>query len=260
MTRLPISVCLISGAEAERLGRALDSVSGWTSELIVVLNEEVQDGTEAIARARGAHVFREAWKGYLAQKNSAVEKASQEWVFGLDADEVVSVELQHELHDLFSNDARLAPYAAFSFPRLSWYCGRWIRHGDWYPDRKVRLWRREKGRWAGNHVHTAVNADGREGSLERNLLHYSMDGLSDLVRKTMVYSDAFLRERLASGKPVSCFDVWARPLWRFMRGYFFRLGFLDGWQGSHVAWMGAFYTFIRYARVLEAQRKTAQGK
>src|SRR6478735_2460232 len=106
MATLPISVCMVSSAEAHRIGRALASVSGWTSETIVVLNQEVADGTEEVARKHGAKVFREPWKGYIAQKNSAADKTTQSWLFNLDADEVVSAELREEIQSVFSDGGK----------------------------------------------------------------------------------------------------------------------------------------------------------
>jgi glycosyltransferase involved in cell wall biosynthesis len=159
MNRLPISVCMISGAEARRIGRALESVAGWTGEIIVVLNEDVRDGTEEIALKHGAKVFREPWKGHVAQKNSAANKAGQDWILGLDADEEVSAELRQEIATTLQNPAAAVGKAAFSFPRLNYYCGRWIRHGDWYPDRKTRLWRRGKGRWGGEDPHDRLEVE-----------------------------------------------------------------------------------------------------
>ncbi|HZT23127.1 MAG TPA: glycosyltransferase family 2 protein [Verrucomicrobiae bacterium] len=142
MLKLPISVCLIAGNEARRIRRALESVAGWTSEIIVVLNDDVNDGTDKIAESFGAKVFREPWKGHIAQKNSAAARAGAEWILGLDADEAVSPELREEIEKRFAAPENLQPFAAFSFPRCTFYCGRWIRHGDWYPDRQIRLWRR----------------------------------------------------------------------------------------------------------------------
>src|SRR5258706_6407173 len=114
MNRLPISVCMISGAEASRIGRALESVAEWTAEISVVLNAEVADGTEEIARNYGARVFREAWKGHIAQKNSAAARAGRDWLLGLDADEVVSAALREEIQGLFEDEAKLQQNAAFS--------------------------------------------------------------------------------------------------------------------------------------------------
>jgi glycosyltransferase involved in cell wall biosynthesis len=245
---------MIAGAEADRIRRALESTAGWVSEIIVVINDDVADGTDTIAESFGAKIFREPWKGHIAQKNSAAEKASCEWILGLDADEEVSSALRGEILKLFSDAKKLEPFAAFSFPRCSFYCGRWIRHGDWYPDRKVRLWRRGQARWGGINPHDAVQVSGRIGGLKNDLFHYSMNDLDHHVRKTMAYSDIFLRRQLKSGRAGGGFDMWFRPWWRFVRGYFLRLGFLDGWQGYAIARIVAFETFLRYAKIREAQK------
>jgi glycosyltransferase involved in cell wall biosynthesis len=253
MTRLPISVCLISGPEALRISRALESVAGWTSEIIVVLNEEVHDSTEEIARQHGAQVFREPWKGYLAQKNSASDKATQPWVFNLDADETVSPQLRDELLNLFADETRIASFTAFNSPRLSWFCGRWIRHGDWYPDRLTRLWRRGQARWGGVDPHARLLVDGPVGRLNGDLHHYSTESIDRRVQKIIPFSDEFVHQHVsASGTPGS-FDLVVRPLWRFMRAYFIRLGFLDGWQGYYIASHTAFSTLVRYAKLREAR-------
>src|SRR5437899_2607062 len=237
MNRLPISICMVSGAEAQRIGRALESVAAWATEIIVVLNSEVSDGTDEIATRHGAQVFREPWKGFVGQKNSAAEKATQPWLFNLDADEMVSPALAEELSRIFDTRSRsggaeaqistaredgkeklepakelrrpegedgplsptLSPsegerektglvggphatrnadfdsahagcYAAYEFPRCSFYCGRWIRHGDWYPDRVLRLWLRDKGRWVGDEPHARLEITGRVGRLRSDLL------------------------------------------------------------------------------------------
>ncbi|MGO8928523.1 MAG: glycosyltransferase family 2 protein [Limisphaerales bacterium] len=249
--RLPISVCMISEAEASRIGRALESVAGFATEIIVVLNAEVADGTGRIAAEHGAKVFREPWKGFVAQKNLAQAKATQPWVFGLDADEVVSAELRDELFALFAQ--RPDRGAAYSFPRRSFYLGRWIRHGDWYPDRCVRLWQRDKGRWGGVDPHAALEVDGEIRRLRHDLLHYTSDTLNRQVSKTVRYADDFVRHCAEQGRRITFVDLLARPAWRFVRAYFLKLGFLDNWQGLSIAWMTAFYTFLRYAKAREAQ-------
>jgi glycosyltransferase involved in cell wall biosynthesis len=243
---------MVSGAEAGRIGRALESVAAWTSELIVVLNQEVTDQTEEAARRYGAKVFREPWKGYLAQKNSAAEKCAQSWLFNLDADEVVSPELREELLARFADPAVLEPYAALSCPRLSWFCGRWIRHGDWYPDRLTRFWRRGLGRWSGVDPHPYVKVDGAVKNLRGELRHYSSDSINGRLKKIVHFSDEFVRQHAATGRPPGPFDLLARPLWRFFRAYFIRRGFLDGWQGYYIASHTAFATLARYAKLREA--------
>jgi len=255
MDRLPISVCLISGPEASRIGRALESVSGWTSEIVVVLNEEVQDGTEEIASKFGAKVFREPWKGFRDQKNSAAQKARQEWVLNLDADEAVSPELREEIRRTLGGVGNTGQFAAFSFPRLSWYCGRWIRHGDWYPDRVVRLWRKASAAWGGEGIHERLEVSGAIGRLRSNLLHYSNQSINGQLDKIASYSDPFVSACLAKGRTASWLDLAVRPAWKFVRAYFLRLGFLDGWPGYYIAWVGAFSTVTRYAKVREAGRK-----
>ena len=253
---LPISVCLISAAEVSRIGRALASVAGWTSEIVVVLNQEVADGTAEVATGYGAKVFREPWKGFIAQKNSVTEKAGCEWILGLDADEVVSAPLREEIQ------ARLASrgaegFAAFSFPRRTWYCGRWIGHGDWYPDRQVRLWRRGSARWGGMDPHARLLVHGRIRKLRADLHHYTNDSITQHVQKIMPYAQEFVRESLAGRRSAGDFDLFVRPFWRFVRAYFLRLGFLDGWQGYYIAWLNAFSSVTRYA-LLREPRSTSQ--
>jgi glycosyltransferase involved in cell wall biosynthesis len=252
MSTPSISVCMISGAEATRIGRALASVADWTTERLVVLNDGVADGTDAVAQRYGAKVFREPWKGHIAQKNSVAGKATGEWLLGLDADEAVSTELKTEVLATVSDPARHRDLAAFSFPRLSWCCGRWIRHGDWYPDRKTRLWRRGQAHWGGVDPHDKLVVNGRSGKLRGDLLHYPGDTIDSLVLKIIPFSDGFVREHAGRGLP-GPFGLIARPAWRFVRAYFLRLGFLDGWPGYYLARINAFGALVRYAKLREAQ-------
>jgi len=243
---------MTSAAEAGRIGRALESVAGWTSEIIVVLNQEVMDGTEEIARQHGAKVFREPWKGYIGQMNSAAQKAAGEWILGLDADEAVSPELRQEIESLFAHKSTTDGFAAFSFPRLSWYCERWIRHGDWYPDRQTRLWRRGRAQWGGVDPHAKLQVDGAIRKLRGDLHHYSRPSINDHLRKIIPFSDEFVRQHVGTGGKPSVFDMTLRPCWRFFRAYCLRLGFLDGWPGYYIACHTAFSTLVRYAKLREA--------
>lgn len=248
--RLPISVCLIASNEARRIRGTLESVAVWAGEIVVVLNDDVNDGTDQIAESFGAKVFREPWKGFGAQKNSAAAKCTQPWLLNLDADEVVSPDLQKEI--AFAVSRADTSYVAYEFPRCTFFCGRWIRHGDWYPDRVLRLWRRGTARWSEG-LHERLEVKGRIGRLYHDLLHHSMESLDHLVLKTLKYVNEFTRASAEKKQTVAFFDILFRPLWRFWRGYLFRLGFLDGWQGFTIAWFGAFYTFLRYASVYESQ-------
>lgn len=249
---LPISVCLIAGNEAHRIGRLLESVAGWTTEIIVVLNDEVNDGTDKIAGSFGAKVFREPWKGFGPQKNSAVAKATQDWLLNLDADEEVTPELREEIRQTVNSPGDCS---AFSFPRLTQFCGRWIRHGDWYPDYQTRLWRRGQARWSDALVHETPEIKGRVGRLRSELRHYSMESIEHQIQKTIRYADDFAASCRRRGRKAGFRDLVFRPPWRFLRSYFLKLGFLDGWRGMSIAWMTAFYTFLRYHKVLEAQSR-----
>ena len=249
-SKLPVSVCLIAGNEAHRITPALQSVADWAGEIIVVLNHDVNDGTDKLAEAFGAKVFRETWKGFGPQKNSAVAKATQDWILNLDADEEITSALRAEIQRAVGEPGA---HAAFSFPRLTQFCGRWIRHGDWYPDRQTRLWRRGQVRWSDAQVHESPQVNGTVGKLHAELRHYLTETIDHQIRKISTYTEAFARAAAEQNRRVGRFDLLTRPGWRFVRSYFFRLGFLDGWQGIYIAWMTAFYTATRYAKIRAAQ-------
>ena len=255
-SRLPISVCLVSGAEAHRIGQTLESVVALAEEIIVVLNEEVHDGTEEVALRYKAKVFREPWKGFIGQKNSAAAKATQPWLLNLDADEVVTPKLAEEIRVVVNNSQ--PSHAAYEFPRCTFYCGRWIRHGDWYPDRVLRLWQRGKAKWAGEEPHARLEVAGRAGRLRSDLLHYTNESIDHGLAKITSYSSDFVRQQLARGRSPRFLDLAFRPGWRFVRSYLIRLGFLDGWPGYYIAWMNAFSTATRYAKVLEARQTSVK--
>ena len=249
-SKLPVSVCIIAGNEALRISRTLQSVVGWATEIIVVLNDDVNDGTDKIAESFDAKIFREPWKGFGPQKNSAVAKASQDWLLNLDADEEVPAALRVEIQRAISEPGS---HAAFCFPRLTQFCGRWIRHGDWYPDLQTRLWRRGQACWSDAQVHESPQVNGTVGRFHAELRHHLTETIDHQIRKISTYTEAFSRGAEAQNRSVGGLDLLARPFWRFVRSYFFRLGFLDGWQGIYIAWMTAFYTATRYAKIRAAQ-------
>ncbi len=242
---------MISGAEAHRIERALQSVADWTAEIVIVLNADVQDETEAIAKRYGAIVARETWKGFVGQKNSAADRAAQPWILGLDADEVVPLALQEEIARTVTSSAQPQTHGAFSFPRCTYYCGRWIRHGDWYPDRVTRLWRKSAARWAGIEPHAYLDVQGVTGRLHSDLHHFSNESIDRQIAKIAPYSDSFVQHCLQHQRNAGVLDLAIRPWWRFLRAYIFKRGFLDGWPGYYIAWLSAFSTVTRYAKVRE---------
>lgn len=249
MKRLPISVCIISGAEAHRIRRCLESVDKWTTEIIVVINPEVEDGTDAIARSFGAKIHRHPWQGFREQKNLALGYATEPWVLSLDADEEVSGELRHSIRHFFEGGHHR--YDAARFARKVWFLGRWITHGDWYPDRVLRLFKRESGKWAGSSEHCAVEVKGACTTLHGDLLHYSNPNIRSYVDKINYFADIFLQRQLAEHKRWSAVGAIFRSAWRFVRAYIFRRGFLDGYPGFFIAASTAYSTLVRHSRLFE---------
>jgi glycosyltransferase involved in cell wall biosynthesis len=249
MTRLPISVCMISGAEAHRISLALASVAEWAAEIIVVLNEEVGDGTEEIASNHGAIVHRHEWQGFREQKNLVGSYASQPWILQLDADEEVSAELRDELFRFFEGEQER--FAGASFPRKVWFLGRWITHGDWYPDSVLRLYRRNAGHWGGSAEHCFVELKGAEKKFSADLFHYSNPTITHYLQKFPYYANLYLQRQITAGERWSAPAAITRSLWRFVRAYFLRLGFLDGYPGFFIAFSTAYATLFRHTRLYE---------
>ena len=252
---LPISVCLVAGNEAHRIRRTLASVQGWTSEIILAIDDTVTDGTDKIAESFGAKVFSQPWRGHAAHRNFASTHATQPWLLAIDADEVVSDSLRDEIIVAFEKlDPQTLP-AAYSFPRLSFFGGRWIRHGNWYPDRKVRLWRKDAGQWEGD-PHEKLVLRGTVVPLRADLLHFSNENIDQLLGKIRIVSTIFAQQSQTRQRRTRWTDLAIRPFWKFFRAYVLRRGFLDGWPGYFIAWMDAFSTVTRYAKVVEAGQQT----
>lgn len=240
---------MISGAEAARIGRALASVADWTSEIVVVLNEEVQDGTEEIAKKYGAKVVRERWHGFRDQKKIALRLVSQPWVLCLDTDEEVSSELRNSIRQFVSAPGER--FVGAYFPRKVWFLGRWIKHGDWYPDYSLRLIKNGCGKWGGSPEHDKIEPDGPVTKLSGDLFHYTNPTIGDCVRKINQFSDYYLQRQLDSKAAWSAPAVVTRSVWRFFRAYIFRLGFLDGYPGFFIAASNAYATLVKHSRLYE---------
>ena len=253
MTKLPITVCLIAGNEAHRIARSLASVKAWVSEIVLVIDHKVTDGTDQVGKAHGARVFCQPWQGHAGHRNFATQQATQPWMLAIDADEVVSDQLREEIIALFQNEAGKDSAVAYSFPRLSFFCGRWIRHGNWYPDRKVRLWKKGSAEWQGN-PHEKLVVQGNIRRLRGDLFHFSNESIDQLLGKISPVSTLHLNRTQAQGKRVGWVELLVRPGWKFFRAYVIRRGFLDGWQGYFIAWMEAFSTVTRYAKALDSQQ------
>jgi glycosyltransferase involved in cell wall biosynthesis len=245
---LPIAVSMTARNEARNLPRSLGSVRDWVEEIVVVVNDST-DGTEDVARGFGARVIAHPWQGYRDQKRFALAQASAEWVLALDADEEVSPALREDIFRFFEGDHMR--FAGAMFPRKVWFLGRWITHGDWYPDWSLRLFRRGEGQWEGSPEHDKIVLRGECKRLSGDLHHYSNPTLCSHVDKITVFSDYFLQRQLERGRRWSGAESVFRPWWRFFRAYVLRCGFLDGYPGYYIAKATAFATLVRYSRLYE---------
>jgi len=250
---LPISVVIVAKNEALNLPRCLASVQGWVTEIVVLLNDTTDDSA-AIARNHGATVHEQPWLGYRDTKNAALDLASSNWVLSLDADEEVSPALRASLTAFIAHPDR-DTFAGAKFPRKVWFIDRWITHGDWYPDHSLRLLDRTKARWGGDaHVHEKITTQGPIAKLPGDLHHYSFPTLSSHVDKINLFADLFLKQKISNGGKFSALSAIMHTLWRFLRAYVFRAGFLDGYPGLYIASATAFSAFVRYSRLYEHER------
>jgi glycosyltransferase involved in cell wall biosynthesis len=284
-----LSVVIITHNEEASLGRTLESVQPLVSNgkgEIIVVDSGSTDRTVEVAKSFAARVFIEEWKGYAAQKNSAIDKAIGDWVLSLDADEEVDRDLQQALgdtvdglervaalqqakaHDLTVEDARSdgeypintildGGFSGLWVPRKNQFLGRWLRHGGFWPDPKLRFFRRGSGRFEDRAVHEDVRLDGKTGQIRYgSLIHHSYPTLSDYIEHMNRYSSLGAEMVVARGKVrFSVINIVARPLATFVYNYLFRLGFLDGREGLLLHLYHAAYVSWKYAKAWELSRK-----
>lgn len=252
---MKISATIITLDEEENLGRCLASLRGVADEVVVV-DSGSRDGTERIAREHGAVFVHQDWLGYGPQKNVATAHASSEWVLSLDADEVLSDELRDSILRLKAE----GPLAdGYQMNRLNWYCGRFLRHSGWYPDRKLRLWRKGTARWADASIHelAEVAPGARVARLRGDLLHYTIrdraQHLRTIERFTTLSAEALLRD----GKGAQSWRRFVSPAASFFRGYVLKGGFLDGKAGWDVCRLSAYATWLKYEKLGHLRREAA---
>jgi len=248
-----LSVVMIVRDEEAALGDALESVS--FADEIVVVDSGSRDRTVEIARSRGAKVVvSEGWPGFGPQKNRALAEATRDWVLSIDADERVTPELAGEIRAIVSGN-NPATHDAYDVPRLSSYCGKFMRHGGWWPDRVTRLFRRGRARFSDDLVHERVVVEGTTGLLAGKLLHHAFDDLEEVLRKVDTYSTASAKMMHARGKRGSLAGAILHGCWAFVRTYFFQGGFLDGRHGFMLAVSNAEGTYYRYAKLMLLDEK-----
>lgn len=272
---------MITFNEELNIGRTLASVQPLVAKgkgEVIVVDSGSTDRTVEIAKSCGAKVFVEEWKGYAAQKNSAIDKATGDWILSLDGDEEVEPQLQQALRELLESLDRLvalgqqerahpvpdlrdigADFVGLKIPRKNYFLGRWIRHGGFWPDPKLRLFRRGKGKFENRAVHEDVEVDGLTRQIQSGaLLHHSYPTLSDYIEHMNRYSLLGAEMVVAEGKGrvrFSTINIVLRPLATFIYNYFFRLGFLDGREGLLLHLYHAVYVSWKYAKAWELSRR-----
>lgn len=256
--KLPVSLIIIARNEERNLPRCLDSAAPWVSEIIGVIND-CTDKTREILESYGAKVYEHDWDGYTNQKKFALAQTTQPWILSLDADEQISPCLARSIQEFFEKDNE--QYNGAYWARKTWFLKKWIKHGDWYPDYVVRLFKKDKGHFSGGRVHEKIILDGTTKKLKGNLLHYSFENIGHMNNKLYGYGDAFLKDKVEKGESkFSASGTILRALWRFLRCYFIRLGFLDGYPGFYISFNQAFYTLFRYTHLYEYIKRDVKPK
>jgi glycosyltransferase involved in cell wall biosynthesis len=246
-----LSVCILACNEESSLARCLDAVA-FADEVIVVVDRKSRDASEKLARERADRVEVRPYEGDLEQKSYCVSLATCDWVLIVDPDEVVSRELGEAIVDVIGADGRGC--SGFDLDRKTYHLGRWIEHGDFYPDWTLRLFRRDRATWTGINPHGRIVVDGRVGRLSGTLEHFSYRDLTDQVERIQFFSGESAKALQLSGQHFSLSRLILRPPARFTRAYFLKLGFLDGLPGFVIAAATAFHVFLKYAKLWELER------
>lgn len=244
-----ISACIITYNEAAMLPDCLHSVA-WADEIVVV-DSGSDDDTVEIAESFGCRVKSQEFLGHVKQKDLAVCLASHRWVFCIDADERLEPGGEFIIRQALKDGGEGVP--GYLFPRRTFYLGRWIDHGGWWPEYRLRLFDRQRGRWAGVDPHDHVQVDGPSRKLSPVIHHFNYRDIAHHMEKVNGYTTTMASRKLEAGAGASFFRMIFNPAGRFLRMYFLKQGFRDGIRGFIVAVIGAFYVFLKYAKLWEMQ-------
>jgi glycosyltransferase involved in cell wall biosynthesis len=251
-----ISACLTVGNEEANIRRCLESLH-WVDEIVVV-DSFSKDKTAAICKEYTTRVYQHEWLGYVGQKELIKKMATHSWILFIDADEQVSEELKRQILDEFEKGNN-RNYLGYEFPRKVFFLGTWITHGEWWPDIKMRLFLKDKGICTGREPHDHVIVNGPIKRLSGCLHHYTYDDLSDQIMTLNRFSSIAASSLLNEGRRFSVIDLLFRPFFRFLKGYVFKRGFLDGHRGLIIAIMSSIGVFYKYAKLWELILNQAQS-
>ena len=238
-----LSVVIIAKNAEKTIARCLQSVVNLAKEVIVVTND-CTDNTTEIAVTYGATIIDHKWEGFCNQKNFAIELAKYEWILSIDADEEVSKELSSSIKSFISKgDQR---YVGARVSRKTMFINKWITHGDWYPDKKLRIIRNGHGKFVGGSVHERLEVEGDIVSLRGDLLHYSGESVNDFIRRNIEYSNLSARDKINHKKFEPFAMAVLHSFWKFFRCYIIKLGFLDGPEGFFIAKTQSYLSLYKY--------------
>jgi glycosyltransferase involved in cell wall biosynthesis len=245
--REKISACILTFNEERKIARCLESLT-WCDE-IIVLDSFSTDRTIEICKQYTQNVHQREWRGYVGQRNTVRELAQYPWVLFMDSDEEVSPALREEILQEFESGP--SPFIGYEFPRQVYYLGRWIRHGEWYPDVKLRLFQKDYGRTEGEEPHDKVVVRGPVKRLKHPIWHYTYDDLADHINTLNRFSTITAQHKFALNEKFFWLDMLTHPIFRFVKGYLLRGGFLDGRHGLAIALMASYGAFLKYAKQWE---------
>jgi len=243
-----ISVCLTVGNEENNIRRCLNSLK-WANEIVVV-DSFSKDRTFEICKEYTERVYQHEWLGYVGQKELIKKMAVHPWIIFIDADEEVSDKLREQIQNEFKSGNN-RNYVGYEFPRKVFFFGTWITHGEWWPDIKMRLFRKDKGVCTGQEPHDHVIVSGPVKRLSGCLHHYTYDDIADQINTLNRFSNIAAASLRKEGRRFSLIDLMFRPFFRFIKGYIFKHGFLDGYRGFIIAVMSSIGVFYKYAKLWE---------
>ena len=248
-----LSVVIITYNEERNIARCLESVKDIADDIIVV-DSFSTDNTKQIAINSGSRFIEHAFEGHIQQKNWAISQAKYPHILSLDADELPDEKLKAEILKIKDNWT----HDGYYFNRLNNYCGKWLRHSGWYPDRKLRLWDSRKGRWAGENPHDTfiMNKDATLRYISGNILHYSFYSVSQHILQVNKFTDIGAQAAYNKGKRSGLLKIFFYPKWKFFRDYIIKLGILDGYWGFVVCKISAHAKFLKYVKLYRIQKSS----
>jgi glycosyltransferase involved in cell wall biosynthesis len=248
---MKLSCVIITYNEERNIKRCIESVKGVVDEIVVV-DSFSNDRTKEICDVLSVSFVEHTFEGHIEQKNYAISQAKHPFILSLDADEALSENLKKSILEAKKNWNSDGYY----FNRLTNYCGKWIKHCGWYPDQKLRLWDSRLGKWTGINPHDRFEMKDKAKLqfLKGDLLHYSYYTISQHIDQVNNFTEIGAREAVNLGKKSNLFKIISNPIWKFIRDYFFKLGFLDGYYGFVICAISAHATFIKYIKMRELKK------